>query len=401
MTPIPRIGPIPETPIPRIAPLPDAPLPRVGPTPGPGPAPLPPPVPFTGPLPGPQPAPQPDVTPQPSPQTETDEEKKKKKGCGIKRLPFTVVQHEDGPLGQGKRVRASPLTRCPPVEGPGTLPAPWIYKAQFDCLAQKGQGDFWVRMHLLHGKTTNAPVRNLHGPGDKMWNLIIGDKWVNGQMYGDVETKVIPRLYDYDAVLWYETTVDDYIAGNEYFVRKFTVRYGSYDTETGKEGPELDKWVYANTKYPPSCPPSLSGGTPAAAAGAGAATPDGAVPAFESTFQVCYRLLTTRTFKVDSGGVTVNLTGAWARRFADASTDCPTDAYEVTLHKKGLIFDDDFPAATVPIGAQSVSWSPLTPGSYYFTIEAPGHSPLCCLQGDIAVSTFYAPLPGPVSPNWA
>lgn len=335
------------------------------------------------------------MKPQPSPQ-EKEEEEKKKKGCGTKQLPHTVVHHEDGQLGQGKKVKASPLTRCPPVEGKGTLPSPWIYKAQFDCLAQKGQGDYWVRMHLLHGMTDSARVRNLHGPGDKMWNLIIGDKWVNQSMSIDVERKVVPLIYDQDAVLWYETTVDDYITGNEYFVRKFTVRWGRYDTATGTEGPSLDTWVYAHTKYPPSCPPSLPAVVPPAVP---LTPPAGNTPAFQSTFKICYQQLTTRVFKVPDGGVTLQLSGDWARRFEDATTACPTDDYEVTLHRSNLLFDDDMGTATVPVGGQSVEWRELPPGDYYFTIVAPPHSPLCCLQGDIAVSTFRAPMPVPMDPG--
>jgi hypothetical protein len=255
-------------------------------------------------------------------------------------------------------------------------------------------------MHLLHGKTDSAKVRNLHGPGNKMWNLIIGDKWVNQQMHFDVERKVIPAIYDRDEALWYETTVDDYIKGNEYFVRKFTVRYGRYNLETGIEGPELDRWVYAHTKEPPSCPPSLSAALPPAVPLA--PSPKGMESAFESWFEICYRFKRTRDFKVARGGVMLTLSANWARRFGDAVIDCPTDSYEVTLHRKGLIFDDDISTATVPVGDQSVSWSPLQPGDYYFTIEAPTHSPLCCLKGDkIAVSTFDAPMPGPVSPIWA
>lgn len=187
-----------------------------------------------------------------------------------------------------------------------------------------------------------------------------------------------------------------YIDGNEYFVRQFTVRYGRYDTETGIEGPEEDKWLYRATKWPPSCPPSLSAAVPPALPPV-PPVEAAAEPAFQSTFKICYQVLTTRAFKVARGGVSVSLTGGWASRFADAATDCPTDAYDVTLHRKRLLFDDEISKATVPVGGQNVSWSPLEPGEYYFTIEAPSHSPFCCLRGDIAVSTFYAPMPSPLS----
>jgi hypothetical protein len=336
------------------------------------------------------------VKPQPGTKPKEGEEQKKQ-GCGTKALPFTVVHHEPGPLGQGKRVKASPLTKCPPVEGPGSLPSQSIYKAQFDCLAQKGAGDYWVRMHLLHGMTERAPVRNLHGPGNKMWNLIIGDKWVNGQMSLDLERKVIPQVYDQNAVLWYETTIDDYIAGNEYFVRTFHVRYGKYDTATGTEGPELDNWTYAASKWPPRCPPSLSAGFPAAFP---LVLPASHKQAFQSTIEICYQRLTTRVFNVPDGGVRLQLSADWASRFQD-STVCPTDDYEVTLHRSNLLLDDEIATAKVPVGGQSIDWEPLPPGDYYFTIDAPPHSPLCCLRGDILVSTFYSPMPSyePLDPS--
>jgi hypothetical protein len=98
-------------------------------------------------------------------------------------------------------------------------------------------------------------------------------------------------------------------------------------------------------------------------------------------------------FNVPDGGVTLQISGDWARRFEDSATACPTDDYEVTLHRSNLLLDDDMGTAPVPVGGQSVEWRELPPGDYYFTIVAPPHSPLCCLQGDLAVSTFSAPMP--------
>jgi hypothetical protein len=404
ITPIPRVGPMPEMPIPRLAPIPET-VPRVGPTPpGPGPTPIPEPFPYTGPLPTPAPTPQPSPGPQvkPTPEETEEEEKKKRKGCGTKTLPNTVVTYTPGPLGQGMRVKASPLTRCPPAEGPGTLPAEWIYKPQFECLAKNGQGDFWVRMHLLHGKTSSAKIRNLHGPGDKMKNLVIGDKWVNQQMNRDVESKVIPRVYDQDAVLWYETKVDDYIKDNEYFVRKFTVTWGRYDTETGTElKPPLDEWVYAASKWPPSCPPSLQPSAPAVVPPGTPSTPSappappGTMKAFDSTFEVC-RALETRVFDCPKGGITVRLDGSWFRPPDQPQIGCIPYSYKVTLVSKGMFLEDDVSTASVPVGGQSVSWSPLKPGKYKLRIE--GVSP-CCIKGTIGVDTFDAPMPMPIDPN--
>jgi hypothetical protein len=148
--------------------------------------------------------------------------------------------------------------------------------------------------------------------------------------------------------------------------------------------------VYAHTKHPPSCPPSLAGAAPPVVA-PGLNPPAGHTPAFLSTFKICYQQLTTRVFNVPDGGVTLQISGDWARRFEDSATACPTDDYEVTLHRSNLLLDDDMGTAPVPVGGQSVEWRELPPGDYYLTIVAPPHSPLCCLQGDLAVSTFSAP----------
>lgn len=71
----------------------------------------------------------------------------------------------------------------------------------------------------------------------------------------------------------------------------------------------------------------------------------------------------------------------------------PTDDYEVTLHRSNWLLDEEVATAKVPVGGQSVDWEPLPPGDYYFTDDAPPHSRLCCLRGDIVVSTFYSPMP--------
>jgi hypothetical protein len=83
--------------------------------------------------------------------------------CGSRTLPRTQVFFFRGPLGQGGRVKASPLTRCP-GNTIGSKPQDRFYKEQFACIAAAGQTGDWVRGHILHGETERSGPRNLHGP---------------------------------------------------------------------------------------------------------------------------------------------------------------------------------------------------------------------------------------------
>jgi len=177
--------------------------------------------------------------------------------CGSRRLPLTHVSFFPGPRLQGERVKASPLTRC---EGNthGSEPDRTIYQQQFACIRRAGQGGRWVRAHLLHGETSSSGPRNLHGPGDDMRNLIITDGGfgsLNTDMYFGAEQDALNRVYGPDnEVLWYETRVNSYVPGQDFFAQSLTVDYGSYDTNTRTEGPRLGGGTFSLRHPPPNCP---------------------------------------------------------------------------------------------------------------------------------------------------
>jgi len=140
-------------------------------------------APDTKPSESPSPQPQPYQLPLPLPVDALPKEPKKPK-CGDPELPWTQVTPTLS--DRGEKVVANPLTRCgPPGSSTDTsrfaLPA-WA------CVQASGKNDFWVHAHLLHGKS-GAP--DLHGPGDKAWNLILADKSINGTMYGFAEERAI------------------------------------------------------------------------------------------------------------------------------------------------------------------------------------------------------------------
>ena len=180
--------------------------------------------------------------------------------CGTKALPDSRVPVRDtGSKGQGRHVRSSPLTKC---EGDTKGSAPKIRFPPWDCIKRKdpetgvGETALWVHAHLLHGRTSGSGDKNLHGPGVE-WNLIISDKKINGEMSRDVEQPVIGRVFDSSEVLWYDTTVDYMDGGGDmdYFAKRITVSYGKYDTDTGTEGPQIDKQSFDRdpARVPPKC----------------------------------------------------------------------------------------------------------------------------------------------------
>jgi len=182
-------------------------------TPEPAPETTPEPAPGTSQEAAPQPEPVPPVAPQPG---EPEEKEKDRDACASGRLPPTFVAFSPGPLGQAGNVLASPLTRCP-GNTRGSLADPSVYPKQFKCIKDQGMGRFWIPAHLLHGETRRRPTRNLHGPGNEKRNIIIAHTAVNRQMNASVEEPALTRAYDLNQVLWYESKVDSYVPGDEFF----------------------------------------------------------------------------------------------------------------------------------------------------------------------------------------
>jgi hypothetical protein len=219
--------------------------------------------------------------------------------CGSKKLPLTHVSFFPGPLGQGGRVKASPLTRCP-GNTEGSEPDNRIYKPQFECIEANGDKGFWVRAHILHGKTSSSGSRNLHGPGDDVRNLIIGDQSLNRTMRNGAEGPALDRVYDSGEALWYDSRVDSYVPGLEFFAESITVDFGSFDTDTNTEGPRLGGGTFTRKRPPPPCPAG-SGGLVVPPGALGGATDDCAdplnIPEFDTTVDGRTRTIKTKDTK--------------------------------------------------------------------------------------------------------
>ena len=420
--PIPQARPLPanDNAIPRPLPANDNAIPRPTPQAKPG----------FGPLPIPPVAPFPMTQPQPSPD---NDERRRDPQCGTKQLPLTLVTFLPGPLGQGGRVKASPLTKCP-GNTRGSQPDGTIYSHEFECInAAIDRGETkktWVRAHILHGETESSGPFNLHGPGNDIRNLIITDKSINTLMSTRAEQPVIDSVYRNNAVMWYDSRVDSYEPGKASFAQSVTVSVGFYDTNTNTEGPPVPflggTFTLKNT--PPNCPPpsatptaaqptSIQGVTPPAPQGATATTPISDLE-FQSTFKICIKELPSRAFDVKNGGLEVSVFADWFDASGENKLDssaCPFDHYFVLLEQSGLLWGFNQYSQEpirIPVGQriQPLKWTGLKSDKYRLKIyvdgrldapasgagagsRAPELPPpqTCCLQGDITVSTFSAP----------
>jgi hypothetical protein len=402
-----RQGVIPMEPWVRPMPVPRVgPLPRVGPVPEIGP------LPYVGPMPGtidfepemeveetpqeeelvepegssarePDMEPQPKLSPQPAPWPAPPtgpqpEQKRDDNQCGSKRMPLTRVTWSTGSLGQGGTVRASPLTRCP-GNTIGSPAKPSTYPDQFRCIKKAGLSRTWLPLHLLHGATRRTGSRNLHGPGNERWNIVIGDPALNGSMYKSVEDFVINRVYDWNQVLWLESKVVEYFPGADFFAKKMSLAWGLYDTNTNSEVTTIGGGTFESTSTPPACAPSSPAGAKAIA--------PGAASGFDTTLGMCKELKSQRNFKVDTGGLELTL------RSRNQSAACPVRDYLVELWKyNGRIWPDgDFGSKTVPAGKTvRLRWRNLPQGEYYFVFKVGNRDPGCCVQANMSVRFFHA-----------
>jgi hypothetical protein len=364
--------------------------------------------------PRPTPAPSPwfgpgtDIIPPvyPSPSEEPDTERRRKRRCGDPMLPVSLVSRKPGSFGQGGRVKASPLTRCP-GNTVGSEPDPKIYKDQFACIAQKDPG-YWVRGHLLHGETSRSGPRNLHGPGDEAWNLIIMDTVLNGQMRAKAEGPALNLVYGRDAVLWYDVVVDAYAPGLPFFADALTIEFGLFDPLTNTEGPKVFSSPFATGREAPLCP---------ATGLAGAVFPWSAHPStfgFQSSIAVC-NILKSRMFDVSEGGLIVSIDARWVRKGggdADRGKPCPNENYLLTLMQDKRLLDHTVDMSVVQAGRRVIlTYRELeSVGEYHYDPYYVKILPMpfredsdCCLEGEILVTPFYAPDPRKPDSrgNWA
>lgn len=352
-------------------------------------------------LPEPIPEPFPPVGPQPQPEPKPPEDEEPEPDCGSKKMPLTMVSFFPGPVGQGGRVKASPLTRCP-GNTIGSPPDNRIYRPQFDCITAAGQRGSWVRAHILHGRTSSSGRFNLHGPGDDMRNLIIADQSLNQTMRAGAEGPAINRVWGNNEVLWYDSKVDSYAPGLDYFAQSITVRFGAFDTTTGMEGPQLGGGTFTLSRTPPYCPATYSVPVPGPyvhtppAPGAGHSSPGHSSLQFQSTLSICHKQLKSpHIVHVTSGGLEIRVEANWfdSKSSTLGPPRCPIRDFSITLMKQGL-WDSSVSTATVPVGrGATVRWKYLDSGDYYLKINTSNNDASCCLRGDIIVGTFSAPRP--------
>jgi hypothetical protein len=360
------------------------------------------PAPELAPEPTPIPEPFPPVVPQPQPQPKPPEDEEPEPDCGSKKMPLTMVSFFPGSVGQGGRVKASPLTRCP-GNTIGSPPDNRIYRPQFDCITAAGQRGSWVRAHILHGRTSSSGRFNLHGPGDDMRNLIIADQSLNQTMRSGAEGPAINRVWGNNEVLWYESKVDTYAPGLDYFAQSLTVRFGSFDTTTGMEGPQLGRGTFTLSRTPPYCPATSSVPVPSPSVptppkpGTAHPSPGRSSLKFQSTLNICHKQLTSsHIVHVSDGGLEVRVGANWFDSKSNkllGPPRCPIRDFSITLMKQGL-WDSSISTATVPVGrGATVRWKHLDSGDYYLKINTTNSDSSCCLRGDIGVGTFSAPRP--------
>ncbi len=214
--------------------------PRVGPT-----------VPQLPPLPPIYPIPADRPDPQTSPNPSDDIEDRRKRRCGTYALPITIVTFDPGPKGQGKRVKASPLTLCP-GNTRGSKPLQSIYETQFACIKAANESGNWLRGHLLHGKTDKTGDRHLHGPGTTSANLIIISQSLNQQMRSWLEDAALKLVWGpLPHVLWMDVWVDSYYPGLDFFADSITIEYGPFRTATGTEGSPWNRKQFVDKRKPP------------------------------------------------------------------------------------------------------------------------------------------------------
>lgn len=113
-------------------------------------------------------------------------------------------------------------------------------------------------------------------------------------------------------------------------------------------------------------------------------------PLFDSTMQICQRVLKSRVFHVSEGGVVVTANAAWEPspewRGADRPA-CGREVYEMELSRVGTLWDSSIDSCEFHHGApMSRNWTNLPEGDYYLTIVTNNTNPNCCLQGTIQVS---------------
>jgi hypothetical protein len=297
-----------------------------------------------------------------------------------------------------------------------------LYKPEYACIQKmlpKAKQREWYRVHLLHGETRRTTGRSLHGPGDMLWNIIVGHKSINDAMTHFAEWEALTRVYDLNWTLWYEVTAKPY-PGLDSFAESIHVRFGLRNPKTGAEGPALVDKTFPSAEAPPNCPsaaaPTPAPGTTPPTPGTTPPTPGTTPPTTGTTppkpaakprppspdlwlvIQEMCIALDSREFDVKNGGLKVTFDVGWNAK-TGAACD-PSEKYIVKLKQTGFWSDKTISTNTMPPGRYSLEWHGLDDDTYYLEIRAAGgHKESCCLQGDMLLYFFNAPKPRPFRPG--
>jgi Domain of unknown function (DUF4157) len=113
-------------------------------------------------------------------------------------------------------------------------------------------------------------------------------------------------------------------------------------------------------------------------------------PIFTSTMDICRRILKSRVFHISQGGLIVSADAGWeasAEWQGSEAPMCGEAIYNMTLNKKGWLFDSEYGSCEFAMGRSFLrTWGNLPEGDYYLTIWTNNTNPNCCLRGDITVS---------------
>jgi hypothetical protein len=112
---------------------------------------------------------------------------------------------------------------------------------------------------------------------------------------------------------------------------------------------------------------------------------------FESTIEVCHRVLETRNFEITNGGLRVVLN---LRRLDKSVPDCTDFDFGVTLTKSRDWWPDKEIGTCMARtgGTRTFLFGDISSGTHYLTVWRIFDHPYCCLEGDILV--FDEPVSG-------
>jgi outer membrane protein OmpA-like peptidoglycan-associated protein len=116
-------------------------------------------------------------------------------------------------------------------------------------------------------------------------------------------------------------------------------------------------------------------------------TPGQRDESFNSTLEICHRLLNSRTFNVTGSGIEVDVNADWVGAGGGAAdpAECTMSEYHVSLEQSGVLYDSEISTRDAAVGKPvHLSWTVL-PGQYYLTIWTNNENPNCCLKGTISV----------------